>query len=244
MRLKVPEILQRLVETASMHADADKLLRVYWYDAPPNPGSLQGEQLVLANMDNVKLRLGFLNSSGQQKGVDSLIVTDLIELARRKAMTDALLLSGDEDVRVGVQFAQQYGVRVTLLGIHPARGSQSRLLRQEADVCLEWLREDLEEILEIGDVAPVRTAGGEAALPESIVSILEEMLMHESDEDLRRMHQYQEKTGQLEAGFDAKLLGLCRQELGRMLTEREKRELRKQVIMGIAEFLEKGRADT
>jgi hypothetical protein len=60
---------------------ATDLLRVYWYD-----GALGSrptlEQEKLAHLDNVKLRLGFINSVGQQKGVDSLIVTDLIELAR------------------------------------------------------------------------------------------------------------------------------------------------------------------
>jgi hypothetical protein len=30
-----------------------------------------------------------VNSSGEQKGVDSLIVTDLIDLARNRGITDA-----------------------------------------------------------------------------------------------------------------------------------------------------------
>ena len=69
----------------------------------------------------MKLRLGQLNSEGQQKGVDSLIVTDLIELARNKAISDAVVLTGDEDIRVGVQIAQSLGVRVHLLGIGGAQ---------------------------------------------------------------------------------------------------------------------------
>ena len=51
-----------------------------------------------------------MNSSGPAKGVDSLIVTDMITLARNGAMSDAVLLSGDEDLRVGVQQAQEFGV--------------------------------------------------------------------------------------------------------------------------------------
>lgn len=42
------------------------------------------------------------------------------------------------DLRVGVQQAQEYGVRVHLLDIKPARGSQSIFLLQEADTIHEW----------------------------------------------------------------------------------------------------------
>ena len=71
------------------------LLRVYWYDGTatgPTP------QLALGYKPSVKLRLKFVTQQGQQKGVDSLIVTDLINLARNRAMADALLLTGDEDI--------------------------------------------------------------------------------------------------------------------------------------------------
>lgn len=107
------------------------LLRIYWYDGTatgPTP-----QQLALAYRPSVKLRLGFVNQQGQQKGVDSLVVTDLINLARNRAMADALLLTGDEDIRVGVQQAQEFGIRVHLLGIAPARENQSGFLVQEAD---------------------------------------------------------------------------------------------------------------
>lgn len=55
--------------------------------------------------------------------MDSLIVTDLIALARNQAVTDAVLLSGDEDVRIGVEIAQGYGVRAQLVGIEPSEKS-------------------------------------------------------------------------------------------------------------------------
>jgi hypothetical protein len=95
-------------------------------------------QARLAEAENVKIRFGFLSSAGEQKGVDSLIVTDLIDLARNRAICDAVLMSGDEDVRIAVQVAQSYGVRVHLLGIEPSRGNQSKQLRQEADTLTEW----------------------------------------------------------------------------------------------------------
>lgn len=83
------------------------LLRVYWYDGTSTGPTAQ--HIALAHLPSLKIRHGFVNSSGQQKGVDSLIVTDLITLARNHAMSDAVLLSGDEDIRVGVQQAQEFG---------------------------------------------------------------------------------------------------------------------------------------
>jgi hypothetical protein len=121
------------------------LLRIYWYDGTaigPTP-----QQLALAYKPNVKLRLGFVNQHGEQKGVDSLIVTDMIDLARNRAMTDAVLLTGDEDIRVGVQQAQAFGVRVHLVGIEPARGNQSGFLVQEADSVRELKKDEVSTFL-------------------------------------------------------------------------------------------------
>lgn len=116
-----------------------QLLRIYWYDGTnsgPSPA-----HLAIAYLDNIKLRLGFVNQSGEQKGVDALIFSDLTNLARNNAISDALLISGDEDLRVGVQQAQDYGIRVHLLGIEAnaapelgeMRGNQSAALQREAD---------------------------------------------------------------------------------------------------------------
>ncbi len=121
------------------------LLRIYWYDGTatgPTP-----QQLALGYRPSVKLRLGFVNQQGQQKGVDSLIVTDLINLARNRAMADALLLTGDEDIRVGVQQAQELGVRVHLLGIAPTRENQSGFLVQEADSVRELTLAEVQSFL-------------------------------------------------------------------------------------------------
>ena len=106
-------------------------LRTYWYDAAPDgvPGS---EHQQIATLPNLKLRLGRL-SGGRQKGVDSLIVRDLMVLARERAITTALLLGGDEDLREGVLAAQDMGVEVVLLGIPSRQGNQSDALIREAD---------------------------------------------------------------------------------------------------------------
>lgn len=140
------------------------LLRVYWYDGTSTGPSSQ--HITLAHLARVKVRLGFVNSFGEQKGVDSLIVTDMITLARNHAMSEAVLLSGDEDLRVGVQQAQEFGVRVHLLGIRPSRGSQSLFLLQEADSTHEWSPGDLAPFLSCkSELAIVPAMAPAAAVP-------------------------------------------------------------------------------
>jgi uncharacterized LabA/DUF88 family protein len=110
------------------------VLRTYWYDGAKGGVATTAQQLI-AGLPNVKLRLGRLNAQMQQKGVDALIYRDLMTLAREHAISDAYLLSGDEDLREGVRSAQDMGVRVTLIGIAPTGQdfNQSRDLVHEAD---------------------------------------------------------------------------------------------------------------
>src|SRR5690348_16191194 len=80
------------------------LLRTYWYDASVS-GHPEHDQVTVADLPGVRLRLGRL-VRGEQKGVDSRIVRDLIVLARDGAMSAAYLLAGDEDMCEGVAEAQ------------------------------------------------------------------------------------------------------------------------------------------
>ena len=87
-------VVAKLKTFAESQVNLD-LLRIYWYD-----GTAQGptpQHITLAEQAGVKVRLGFVNSVGQQKGVDSLIVTDMITLARNRGVAECVLLSGDED---------------------------------------------------------------------------------------------------------------------------------------------------
>lgn len=68
-------------------------------------------------VDDVQFRAGTINSAKQQKGVDSLIVTDLIELTTHHAICDAILVTGDSDLAVGIEIAQKRGIRITVLGL-------------------------------------------------------------------------------------------------------------------------------
>ena len=115
-------------------------LRTYWYDGAPW-GTPQPIHEEIGLLPRVKTRIGRLvrDDAGQfqQKGVDSLIVRDLVILAERTAISTAFLLGGDEDLREGVREAQDRGVEVVLLGIEPPKGSNlSETLVMEADQLL------------------------------------------------------------------------------------------------------------
>src|ERR1700742_1796037 len=125
-----------LISAISKHADElvrGELLRVYWYDAARDRVPTI-DQRVIAQLPFVKLRLGNLNARGQQKGVDAQIRADMEALARHRAITDAVLVAGDEDMVPAVEAAQAYGVRVHLWGIDPPYGTnQAERLVWESD---------------------------------------------------------------------------------------------------------------
>jgi uncharacterized LabA/DUF88 family protein len=126
----------KLIQELTRHADDQvrgQLLRVYWYDAARDRVPTI-DQRVIAQMPWVKLRLGNLNARGQQKGVDAQIRADMEALARHRAITDAILVAGDEDMVPAVEAAQAFGVRVHLWGIEPPYGTnQAERLVWESD---------------------------------------------------------------------------------------------------------------
>src|SRR5213082_1160320 len=126
----------KLIGALTRHADGlvrGDLLRVYWYDAARDRVPTI-DQRVIAQMPWVKLRLGNLNARGQQKGVDAQIRADMEALARHRAITDSVLIAGDEDMVPAVEAAQAFGVRVHLWGIEPPYGTnQAERLVWESD---------------------------------------------------------------------------------------------------------------
>ena len=153
-----------LIQAISKHADElvrGELLRVYWYDAARDRVPTI-DQRVIAQLPQVKLRLGNLNARGQQKGVDAQIRADMEALARHRAITDAVLVAGDEDMVPAVEAAQAYGVRVHLWGIEPPYGTnQAERLVWESDTV---------EVLDSAFVRPyfTRQAGSESSRTEDV----------------------------------------------------------------------------
>ena len=237
IRLDEDRVVAALASLATGISGCDRLLRIYWYDAARPGNVLQLDHSRLAHMNHVKLRLGFMNSQNQQKGVDSLIVTDLIELARNHAMSDAVLVSGDEDVRIGVQIAQSYGVRVHLLGIRPARGSQSLQLLQEADTTREWQPDEIADFLQIDSAivpdavpmtAPEMTAPGEiTGVPDDLAEVARRFVSGLTAEQGAVAMDSLSDSRKIPAELDRGLLARAALSLGRKLADEEKKALRR-----------------
>lgn len=209
------------------------LLRIYWYDGT-NSGPTAAH-LAMAYLDNVKLRLGFVNQSGEQKGVDGLIFSDLTNLARNRAISDALLLAGDEDLRVGVQQAQEHGIRVHLLGVEPKdpSGNQSAALQREADTRRQLDATALGQFLFRREYAGISVASLEAAAQDADVAHNLARMQELANEYAATLDTAQrelilalpERTP-LPHELDRELLLRASELLGRKLEETEKRTLR------------------
>lgn len=232
VELNPPEVISKLTEVSTTKVDGASLLRIYWYDGLLH-GALSADQQKLADTENVKLRLGTVNLAGQQKGVDSLIVTDLVELARNHAIADAVLLSGDEDLRIGVQLAQSFGVRVHLIGIEPSRGSQSLLLLQEADTTTELGQGDISRFLslksELSAIAGGLNVSPETGLTSDVAARLQravnEFISPLSLDELINIFGTEWNT-RVPWTYDRQLLTIARATLGRNLTDNEKFQMR------------------
>src|SRR5471030_1683532 len=102
-------LVNMLISKARTELNNNELLRVYWYDGLK--GGLSAEHKAIIDVDDVQLRTGTINGQGQQKGVDSKIVIDLIELASNHAISDALVVTGDGDLAIGIELSQRRGIR-------------------------------------------------------------------------------------------------------------------------------------
>ncbi|MFB7915017.1 NYN domain-containing protein [Streptomyces sp. NPDC056061] len=125
--------LRELAETDTRQP----LLRIYWFDGAPDRVP-QPEHRRLRVMPRVTVRLGALTRSDgrwAQKGVDAAMHAELTELARNRACSDVVLVTGDGDLLPGLMSAKEHGVAVHLWAVQAADGdyNQSEDLVAEAD---------------------------------------------------------------------------------------------------------------
>src|SRR5216684_2886668 len=112
------------------------LLRCYWYEATVE-GRRAPEHNTLADLPGLKLRLGKMRP-GRREGVETEMHRDLTTLTRNGAISDAILVSGEEDLAEVVAEVQDLGIRVILVHITvDGNWTISRPLRQECDDILE-----------------------------------------------------------------------------------------------------------
>ncbi|MFB7539768.1 NYN domain-containing protein [Streptomyces zaomyceticus] len=129
-----------LIQQLRQRAEAETalpLLRIYWFDGAPDRVP-QPEHRRLRVMPRVTVRLGALTRSDgrwAQKGVDAAMHTELTELARNRACSDIVLVTGDGDLLPGLMSAKEHGVAVHLWAVQAADGdyNQSEDLVAEAD---------------------------------------------------------------------------------------------------------------
>ncbi|MFG2130352.1 NYN domain-containing protein [Streptomyces sp. NPDC048751] len=129
-----------LIQGLREQAESDTqrpLLRIYWFDGAPDRVP-QPEHRRLRVMPRVTVRLGALTRSDgrwAQKGVDAAMHAELTELARNRACSDVVLVTGDGDLLPGMMAAKEHGVAVHLWAVQAADGdyNQSEDLVAEAD---------------------------------------------------------------------------------------------------------------
>lgn len=220
---------------------APPLLRIYWYDGLPPSRTMSSDQSAIALADDFKLRLGQVNGLGQQKGVDAMIITDMIELARNKAISDAILIGGDDDLRVGVQVTQTFGVRVHLLGLgaDSARSSLNLFLRHEADRVDTWNELTASALVDIREpvtpipppVTALESETGEVPGGTAIMGAVSGVIGGLSPAQRQAIDQHKTTSGanSIPSDIDRDLLRACSEALGgAALNQQQKRFMRRQ----------------
>jgi hypothetical protein len=232
------DLISALITRSSEAADGLPLLRIYWYDAMPGP-RLSLEQNTLAMLPGVKLRLGALNCSGEQKGVDAMIVTDVIELARNGAIADAVLISGDEDLHIAIQLAQSFGVRVHILAAGDPTKNVSPSIQMDADsvrsLSADWLSQHLHrhepqetQPQELGNhgASPESSPQNESMPLEEAAELITEELLHATPEQLVPLQAHFQFNQVVPPEFDRKLIAKTSRLLGRQFSGEDMRRIR------------------
>ena len=142
VELNYPNFHKELTDYLALTFRGVPLLRCYWYDGSLPGGNLSSDHRKVAVLNDFKLRLGSKITEAadgkiKQKGVDGLIIADLIGLAQNKVISHALLVSGDGDMVPGVGVAQSLGVRIHLLAVHNEAATSPQLI-MEADFFESW----------------------------------------------------------------------------------------------------------
>jgi uncharacterized LabA/DUF88 family protein len=112
------------------------VLRCYWYEVAAE-GRRTSEHDALADVPGLKLRLGRARP-GRREGIETEMHRDLTTLAKNGAISDAIVLSGEEELAEVIAEVQDIGIRVILVHITvDGNWTVSRLLRQECDDIVE-----------------------------------------------------------------------------------------------------------
>ena len=233
--IDVPNVISELKLESGARAPESSFLRIYWYDLVHPGARLTSDQALLANSDDLKLRLCSAPILGTVRSLASSIAVDLVELSRNRVLDDALLVAGDEDLRIPVQVAQSYGVRAHLVTIAPGRNALSTALTQESDTTTEWPWETVQKFMTVRkgglqDFSAASILSNTAADPHDWEARLEaaarEFADALEDNDLDALDAYWATSRGVPSELDRRLLPFARGALGRDLDQAEKRFVR------------------
>jgi uncharacterized LabA/DUF88 family protein len=142
------EGLLQLLSSLARERSGLQVLRCYWYEATVD-GRRTAEQDALADVPGIKLRVAKIRP-GRREGVETEIHRDLTTLARNNAISDALVISAEEDLAQVIADVQDLGLRVILVHIAvDGNWTISRALRQESDDIIEIGGEHLRPFVEL-----------------------------------------------------------------------------------------------
>lgn len=197
-----------------------ELLRTYWSEtrSPANARELEA----ISCAPRVKLVEHTKDGEAPLAGV-------LMDLGRKQAVADVVVIAGDARLAPAIAEAQSYGVAVhaMTLGEPGVSSSQSiETLRRVADTFTEISSTEVVARL----LAPTLSdAAGDAGVPEAsrkfLERVVDQVIEDTSDAELEKFLQ-EHKRGHLPHGIDRALLILAQREIGRELVGREKRFMR------------------
>lgn len=228
--LDADQMRKSLLDEVRKHFPGSTLLRIYWYDGLGTNESPSMQQKMIARLDDIKMRYGTRNSVGQQKGVDGLLMADLIALAQNKAISSALIISGDADLAPGISAAQMLGVRIHRLEIGGKEAS-SPILVEEVDRNSIWDQTDIEKFSRQKSEQACTECERENLDQQYIENIsLEEIAC----ECIKQMSPAERESIKdcisIPQIVDRKILYTARSMLNRMLTQEERVNLRKMIL--------------
>lgn len=115
-----------------------RLLRFYFYDGAMPNTEMTVEHINICKSNDITLKLWQIRKnpdwSYRQKWVDWLIVTDLLSLSQNRAISDAFIVWGDEDLALWLVYAKNMWVRVHIIGINNLENNIAGRLIEESDI--------------------------------------------------------------------------------------------------------------
>ncbi len=149
------------------------------------------------------------------------------------------MVSGDADIRVGVELAQKFGARVHLVEItRIGQHNLSIALQEEADTVTDWTKEDIQKFLSVNRPVTLSVQGlsdglstskvvEAEAVPSVFSLVVDEVLNATSPEDLVAISGDLHSTPNfIPPMYDGRLLSGCRNRLSRDLEQSEKTKVR------------------